>query len=222
MAFGKKKEERLEPMCGYPNEQIKLVKECLVGQRLYKEIQFDWNKIKKIDIDQILLTSDGPNSLIMTIHNESSNYTKAWKMGLGKFIFKDFRFQRNLDKYHFIEINCDGKNLLAFIRHIVWEDLGSEDTIETLTEYNAISFSYHDENDKEQYYQVLKIVEMDSDLETESLLCKYSPILNIDDPYQDNYNELQKQNDEIPETEEPILVSENSLTEDYINQISLF
>lgn len=225
MAFGRKKEEKkLTPMAGYQDHFINIVQNCVTGNREHISVAIRWEKLTRISIDKITMAKEALGStrpLILHSKECEGDYLRAWRKGLGKFIVNDFRYLENLEKYNLIGWTEDtGLQMFALIREVDFDDKVPSETFDDLIEYNAISFQFHDESNNIHYFQIIKVFPYAENLNDISIhLGAVTEIRNAEDPYSERTEET---NTDAPDNGEPMLISENELTEDYINQVSLF
>lgn len=225
MAFGKKKDEpKLVPMAAYDDSLIKSVKNCITGDNPYQELPLDWQEVRKIMIDRVAIivdvTSNGRDIRIMS-DDVPGDYLRAWRKGLGKFIRTDLRKLANLDKYKFIVWDENDTSMGALIREIMVEDKKPEEGFSDLKEYNAINFSYFDEINSEHYFQILKVYTDLKDLnDIEYKLSASTRVFNPNDPYSED-NMIENEDAQSDTSDMPLILDSN-LSEEYINQFSLF
>ena len=101
----------------------------------------------------------------------TSEYIKAWKKGIGRFIIKDLNHYfrgdegatENIGKYKLLKLE---NGMYAFIRFITESD-GIKDTevLDDMVKYNAISFPCVNVMNDETYCLVMKVFKTTKDVE---------------------------------------------------------
>lgn len=172
--FGKKEESSLKPINGYSQEIINIVSNHINGaiDADIKDIDFD--KIVEISIDNIMIKVPYGRKFPVEIHlhdGVTTEYIKAWKKGVGRFIIKDLNHYfrgdegatENIRKYRFLKIE---NGLYAFIRFITESDgIKDTDVLDDMVKYNAISFPCVNDMNGETYCLVMKVFRLTKDVE---------------------------------------------------------
>lgn len=172
--FGKKEESSLKPINGYSQEIINIVSNHINGaiDADIKDIDFD--KIVEISIDNITVNVPYGRKFPVEMHlhdGVTTEYIKAWKKGVGRFIIKDLNHYfrgdegatENIRKYRFLKIE---NGLYAFIRFITESDgIKDTDVLDDMVKYNAISFPCVNDMNGETYCLVMKVFRLTKDVE---------------------------------------------------------
>lgn len=172
--FGKKEESSLKPINGYSQEIINIVSNHINGaiDADIKDIDFD--KIVEISIDNIMIKVPYGRKFPVEIHlhdGVTTEYIKAWKKGVGRFIIKDLNHYfrgdegaiENIRKYRLLKIE---NGLYAFIRFITESDgIKDTDVLDDMVKYNAISFPCVNDMNGETYCLVMKVFRLTKDVE---------------------------------------------------------
>ena len=172
--FGKKEESSLKPINGYSQEFINIVSNHINGaiDADIKDIDFD--KIVEISIDNITVKVPYGRKFPVEMHlhdGVTTEYIKAWKKGVGRFIIKDLNHYfrgdegatENIRKYRFLKIE---NGLYAFIRFITESDgIKDTDVLDDMVKYNAISFPCVNDMNGETYCLVMKVFRLTKDVE---------------------------------------------------------
>ena len=172
--FGKKEESSLKPINGYSQEIINIVSNHINGaiDADIKDIDFD--KIVEISIDNIMIKVPYGRKFPVEIHlhdGVTTEYIKAWKKGVGRFIIKDLNHYfrgdegavENIRKYKLLKIE---NGLYAFIRFITESDgIKDTDVLDDMVKYNAISFPCVNDMNGETYCLVMKVFRLTKDVE---------------------------------------------------------
>ena len=172
--FGKKEESSLKPINGYSQEIINIVSNHINGaiDADIKDIDFD--KIVEISIDNIMIKVPYGRKFPVEIHlhdGVTTEYIKAWKKGVGRFIIKDLNHYfrgdegatENIRKYRLLKIE---NGFYAFIRFITESDgIKDTDVLDDMVKYNAISFPCVNDMNGETYCLVLKVFRLTKDVE---------------------------------------------------------
>ena len=172
--FGKKEELSLKPINGYSQEIINIVSNHINGaiDADIKDIDFD--KIIEISIDNITIKVPYGRKFPVEMHlhdGVTTEYIKAWKKGVGRFIIKDLNHYfrgdegatENIRKYRLLKIE---NGLYAFIRFITESDgIKDTDVLDDMVKYNAISFPCVNDMNGETYCLVMKVFRLTKDVE---------------------------------------------------------
>lgn len=172
--FGKKEESSLKPINGYSQEIINIVSNHINGaiDADIKDIDFD--KIVEISIDNITVNVPYGRKFPVEMHlhdGVTTEYIKAWKKGVGRFIIKDLNHYfrgdegatENIRKYKLLKIE---NGLYAFIRFITESDgIKDTDVLDDMVKYNAISFPCVNDMNGETYCLVMKVFRLTKDVE---------------------------------------------------------
>ena len=172
--FGKKEESSLKPINGYSQEIINIVSNHINGaiDADIKDIDFD--KIDEISIDNITVKVPYGRKFPVEMHlhdGVTTEYIKAWKKGVGRFIIKDLNHYfrgdegatENIRKYRLLKIE---NGLYAFIRFITESDgIKDTDVLDDMVKYNAISFPCVNDMNGETYCLVMKVFRLTKDVE---------------------------------------------------------
>lgn len=172
--FGKKEESSLKPINGYSQEIINIVSNHINGaiDADIKDIDFD--KIVEISIDNITVSVPYGRKFPVEMHlhdGVTTEYIKAWKKGVGRFIIKDLNHYfrgdegatENIRKYRLLKIE---NGLYAFIRFITESDgIKDTDVLDDMVKYNAISFPCVNDMNGETYCLVMKVFRLTKDVE---------------------------------------------------------
>lgn len=172
--FGKKEESSLKPINGYSQEIINIVSNHINGaiDADIKDIDFD--KIVEISIDNITVNVPYGRKFPVEMHlhdGVTTEYIKAWKKGVGRFIIKDLNHYfrgdegaiENIRKYRLLKIE---NGLYAFIRFITESDgIKDTDVLDDMVKYNAISFPCVNDMNGETYCLVMKVFRLTKDVE---------------------------------------------------------
>ena len=172
--FGKKEESSLKPINGYSQEIINIVSNHINGaiDADIKDIDFD--KIDEISIDNITVKVPYGRKFPVEMHlhdGVTTEYIKAWKKGVGRFIIKDLNHYfrgdegatENIRKYRLLKIE---NRLYAFIRFITESDgIKDTDVLDDMVKYNAISFPCVNDMNGETYCLVMKVFRLTKDVE---------------------------------------------------------
>ena len=172
--FGKKEESSLKPINGYSQEIINIVSNHINGaiDADIKDIDFD--KIVEISIDNITVKVPYGRKFPVEMHlhdGVTTEYIKAWKKGVGRFIIKDLNHYfrgdegatENIRKYKLLKIE---NGLYAFIRFITESDgIKDTDVLDDMVKYNAISFPCVNDMNGETYCLVMKVFKLTKDVE---------------------------------------------------------
>ena len=172
--FGKKEESSLKPINGYSQEIINIVSNHINGaiDADIKDIDFD--KIVEISIDNITVNVPYGRKFPVEMHlhdGVTTEYIKAWKKGVGRFIIKDLNHYfkgdegatENIRKYKLLKIE---NGLYAFIRFITESDgIKDTDVLDDMVKYNAISFPCVNDMNGETYCLVMKVFRLTEDVE---------------------------------------------------------
>ena len=172
--FGKKEESSLKPINGYSQEIINIVSNHINGaiDADIKDIDFD--KIVEISIDNITVKVPYGRKFPVEMHlhdGVTTEYIKAWKKGVGRFIVKDLNHYfrgdegatENIRKYRLLKIE---NGLYAFIRFITESDgIKDTDVLDDMVKYNAISFPCVNDMNEETYCLVMKVFRLTKDVE---------------------------------------------------------
>lgn len=231
--FGAKKaEDEVKPLAGYPSESVKNIKNALLNKVPHRISDVNWEKVQKIWIDKIRLNKDVHGGLeIYTKDDVTKEYIKAWRLGLGKFISKEWRKDEKLDRYKFIYFPKEEgyKGLVAFVRLIDETDFSETLTLDDLKKYKCISFDYTDKALKKPIYvSVMKIFVKSDKVEDEQMLSEYNKISNVDDEYYSDGNEFYSSLftplvNNIDDEPKPVKTKAVSVPKDeYVNQDNLF
>ena len=172
--FGKKEESSLKPINGYSQEIINIVSNHINGaiDADIKDIDFD--KIVEISIDNITVKVPYGRKFPVEMHlhdGVTTEYIKAWKKGVGRFIIKDLNHYfrgdegatENIRKYRLLKIE---NGFYAFIRFITESDgIKDTDVLDDMVKYNAISFPCVNDMNGETYCLVMKVFRLTKDVE---------------------------------------------------------
>ena len=172
--FGKKEESSLKPINGYSQEIINIVSNHINGAIDADTKDIDFDKIIEISIDNITIKVPYGRKFPVEMHlhdGVTTEYIKAWKKGVGRFIIKDLNhyFRRdegateNIRKYRLLKIE---NGLYAFIRFITESDgIKDTDVLDDMVKYNAISFPCVNDMNGETYCLVMKVFRLTKDVE---------------------------------------------------------
>ena len=172
--FGKKEESSLKPINGYSQEIINIVSNHINGAIDADTKDIDFDKIIEISIDNITLKIPYGRKFPVEMHlhdGVTTEYIKAWKKGVGRFIIKDLNHYfrgdegatENIRKYRLLKIE---NGLYAFIRFITESDgIKDIDVLDDMVKYNAISFPCVNDMNGETYCLVMKVFRLAKDVE---------------------------------------------------------
>ena len=172
--FGKKEESSLKPINGYSQEIINIVSNHINGAIDADTKDIDFDKIDEISIDNITVKVPYGRKFPVEMHlhdGVTTEYIKAWKKGVGRFIIKDLNHYfrgdegavENIRKYKLLKIE---NGLYAFIRFITESDgIKDTDVLDDMVKYNAISFPCVNDMNGETYCLVLKVFRLTKDVE---------------------------------------------------------
>ena len=172
--FGKKEESSLKPINGYSQEIINIVSNHINGAIDADTKDIDFDKIVEISIDNITVKVPYGRKFPVEMHlhdGVTTEYIKAWKKGVGRFIIKDLNHYfrgdegatENIRKYRFLKIE---NGLYAFIRFITESDgIKDTDVLDDMVKYNAISFPCVNDMNGETYCLVMKVFRLTKDVE---------------------------------------------------------
>ena len=172
--FGKKEESSLKPINGYSQEIINIVSNHINGAIDADTKDIDFDKIIEISIDNITLKIPYGRKFPVEMHlhdGVTTEYIKAWKKGVGRFIIKDLNHYfrgdegatENIRKYRLLKIE---NGLYAFIRFITESDgIKDTDVLDDMVKYNAISFPCVNDMNGETYCLVMKVFRLTKDVE---------------------------------------------------------
>ena len=172
--FGKKEESSLKPINGYSQEIINIVSNHINGAIDADTKDIDFDKIDEISIDNITVKVPYGRKFPVEMHlhdGVTTEYIKAWKKGVGRFIIKDLNHYfrgdegatENIRKYRLLKIE---NGLYAFIRFITESDgIKDTDVLDDMVKYNAISFPCVNDMNGETYCLVLKVFRLTKDVE---------------------------------------------------------
>lgn len=172
--FGKKEESSLKPINGYSQEIINIVSNHINGAIDADTKDIDFDKIIEISIDNITIKVPYGRKFPVEMHlhdGVTTEYIKAWKKGVGRFIIKDLNHYfrgdegatENIRKYRLLKIE---NGLYAFIRFITESDgIKDTDVLDDMVKYNAISFPCVNDMNGETYCLVMKVFRLTKDVE---------------------------------------------------------
>ena len=172
--FGKKEESSLKPINGYSQEIINIVSNHINGAIDADTKDIDFDKIDEISIDNITVKVPYGRKFPVEMHlhdGVTTEYIKAWKKGVGRFIIKDLNHYfrgdegatENIRKYKLLKIE---NGLYAFIRFITESDgIKDTDVLDDMVKYNAISFPCVNDMNGETYCLVMKVFRLTKDVE---------------------------------------------------------
>lgn len=172
--FGKKEESSLKPIHGYSQEIINIVSNHINGAIDADTKDIDFDKIVEISIDNITIKVPYGRKFPVEMHlhdGVTTEYIKAWKKGVGRFIIKDLNHYfrgdegaaENIRKYRLLKIE---NGLYAFIRFITESDgIKDTDVLDDMVKYNAISFPCVNDMNGETYCLVMKVFRLTKDVE---------------------------------------------------------
>ena len=172
--FGKKEESSLKPINGYSQEIINIVSNHINGAIDADTKDIDFDKIVEISIDNITVNVPYGRKFPVEMHlhdGVTTEYIKAWKKGVGRFIIKDLNHYfrgdegatENIRKYRLLKIE---NGLYAFIRFITESDgIKDTDVLDDMVKYNAISFPCVNDMNEETYCLVMKVFRLTKDVE---------------------------------------------------------
>ena len=172
--FGKKEESSLKPINGYSQEIINIVSNHINGAIDADTKDIDFDKIVEISIDNITVKVPYGRKFPVEMHlhdGVTTEYIKAWKKGVGRFIIKDLNHYfrgdegaiENIRKYRLLKIE---NGLYAFIRFITESDgIKDTDVLDDMVKYNAISFPCVNDMNGETYCLVMKVFRLTKDVE---------------------------------------------------------
>ena len=172
--FGKKEESLLKPINGYSQEIINIVSNHINGAIDADTKDIDFDKIDEISIDNITVKVPYGRKFPVEMHlhdGVTTEYIKAWKKGVGRFIIKDLNHYfrgdegatENIRKYRLLKIE---NGLYAFIRFITESDgIKDTDVLDDMVKYNAISFPCVNDMNGETYCLVMKVFRLTKDVE---------------------------------------------------------
>ena len=172
--FGKKEESSLKPINGYSQEIINIVSNHINGAIDADTKDIDFDKIDEISIDNITVKVLYGRKFPVEMHlhdGVTTEYIKAWKKGVGRFIIKDLNHYfrgdegatENIRKYRLLKIE---NGLYAFIRFITESDgIKDTDVLDDMVKYNAISFPCVNDMNGETYCLVMKVFRLTKDVE---------------------------------------------------------
>ena len=172
--FGKKEESSLKPINGYSQEIINIVSNHINGAIDADTKDIDFDKIDEISIDNITVKVLYGRKFPVEMHlhdGVTTEYIKAWKKGVGRFIIKDLNHYfrgdegatENIRKYRLLKIE---NGFYAFIRFITESDgIKDTDVLDDMVKYNAISFPCVNDMNGETYCLVMKVFRLTKDVE---------------------------------------------------------
>ena len=172
--FGKKEESSLKPINGYSQEIINIVSNHINGAIDADTKDIDFDKIDEISIDNITVKVPYGRKFPVEMHlhdGVTTEYIKAWKKGIGRFIIKDLNHYfrgdegatENIRKYRLLKIE---NGMYAFIRFVTESDgIKDTDVLDDMVKYNAISFPCVNNMDGETYCLVMKVMKITKDVE---------------------------------------------------------
>ena len=172
--FGKKEESSLKPINGYSQEIINIVSNHINGAIDADTKDIDFDKIVEISIDNITIKVPYGRKFPVEMHlhdGVTTEYIKAWKKGVGRFIIKDLNHYfrgdegatENIRKYRLLKIE---NGFYAFIRFITESDgIKDTDVLDDMVKYNAISFPCVNDMNGETYCLVMKVFRLTKDVE---------------------------------------------------------
>ena len=172
--FGKKEESSLKPINGYSQEIINIISNHINGAIDADTKDIDFDKIVEISIDNITVNVPYGRKFPVEMHlhdGVTTEYIKAWKKGVGRFIIKDLNHYfrgdegatENIRKYRLLKIE---NGLYAFIRFITESDgIKDTDVLDDMVKYNAISFPCVNDMNGETYCLVMKVFRLTKDVE---------------------------------------------------------
>ena len=172
--FGKKEESSLKPINGYSQEIINIVSNHINGAIDADTKDIDFDKIIEISIDNITVKVPYGRKFPVEMHlhdGVTTEYIKAWKKGVGRFIIKDLNHYfrgdegatENIRKYRLLKIE---NGFYAFIRFITESDgIKDTDVLDDMVKYNAISFPCVNDMNGETYCLVMKVFRLTKDVE---------------------------------------------------------
>ena len=172
--FGKKEESSLKPINGYSQEIINIISNHINGAIDADTKDIDFDKIIEISIDNITVKVPYGRKFPVEMHlrdGVTTEYIKAWKKGVGRFIIKDLNHYfrgdegatENIRKYRLLKIE---NGLYAFIRFITESDgIKDTDVLDDMVKYNAISFPCVNDMNEETYCLVMKVFRLTKDVE---------------------------------------------------------
>ena len=172
--FGKKEESSLKPINGYSQEIINIISNHINGAIDADTKDIDFDKIIEISIDNITVKVPYGRKFPVEMHlhdGVTTEYIKAWKKGVGRFIIKDLNHYfrgdegatENIRKYRLLKIE---NGLYAFIRFITESDeIKDTNVLDDMVKYNAISFPCVNDMNGETYCLVMKVFRLTKDVE---------------------------------------------------------
>lgn len=176
--FGKKEESSLKPINGYSQEIINIVSNHINGAIDADTKDIDFDKIVEISIDNITIKVPYGRKFPVEMHlhdGVTTEYIKAWKKGVGRFIIKDLNHYfrgdegatENIRKYRLLKIE---NGLYAFIRFITESDgIKDTDVLDDMVKYNAISFPCVNDMNGETYCLVMKVFRLTKDVKERNI-----------------------------------------------------
>ena len=164
--FGKKEKSLLKPINGYSKEIINIISNHINGAINADTKDVDFDKIVEISIDNITVKVPYGKKFPVEMHLQegvTTEYIKAWKKGIGRFIIKDLNHyfkgvegaSENIKKYKLLKLE---NGMYAFIRFITESDgIKDTDVLDDMVKYNAISFPCVNDMNGETYCLVMKV-----------------------------------------------------------------
>lgn len=164
--FGKKEKSLLKPINGYSKEIINIISNHINGAINADTKDVDFDKIVEISIDNITVKMPYGKKFPVEMHLQegvTTEYIKAWKKGIGRFIIKDLNHyfkgvegaSENIKKYKLLKLE---NGMYAFIRFITESDgIKDTDVLDDMVKYNAISFPCVNDMNGETYCLVMKV-----------------------------------------------------------------
>lgn len=164
--FGKKEKSLLKPINGYSQEIINIISNHINGVINADTKDVDFDKIVEISIDNITVKVPYGKKFPVEMHLQegvTTEYIKAWKKGIGRFIIKDLNHyfkgvegaSENIKKYKLLKLE---NGMYAFIRFITESDgIKDTDVLDDMVKYNAISFPCVNDMNGETYCLVMKV-----------------------------------------------------------------
>lgn len=164
--FGKKEKSLLKPINGYSQEIINIISNHINGVINADTKDVDFDKIVEISIDNITVKVPYGKKFPVEMHLQegvTTEYIKAWKKGIGRFIIKDLNHyfkgdegaSENIKKYKLLKLE---NGMYAFIRFITESDgIKETDVLDDMVKYNAISFPCVNDMNGETYCLVMKV-----------------------------------------------------------------
>ena len=175
--YGKKSEAQLDTITMYPKTVITKIQQTINSCVTTEFKPVDWGSIRQIAVDNVTLVLQGAGILKIEQGLQTS-YIKGWKATLGRYITKDWRNRKNLDKY-FILMTPGDPGLKVLIRKLTPDEYSMGGEWEDLKAHRLIHLNLgpdKDNPDKNVYAMVMKMCEAEDGLDDITFLQMPMPI----------------------------------------------